>query len=134
MDFKIDHGIIDAASRLSQRKSTALRLEIAQRAISEASKDGSRREQRSFVRYAIIATVLCLFFLCVKKDSLITWISSGISLHRQNRLIEKYEAENAALEDRIRQLTDDRDSLERFAREELQFAAPGDDVYVIPEK
>ena len=49
-------------------------------------------------------------------------------------LIEKYEAENAALEDRIRQLTDDRDSLERFAREELQFAAPGDDVYIIPEK
>lgn len=104
------------------------------RDIWDRSRDGSRREQRSFVRYAIIATALCLFFLCVKKDSLITWISSGISLHRQNRLIEKYEAENAALEDRIRQLTDDRDSLERFAREELQFAAPGDDVYVIPEK
>lgn len=104
------------------------------RDIWDRNRDGSRREQRSFVRYAIIATALCLFFLCVKKDSLITWISSGVTLHRQNRLIEKYEAENAALEDRIRQLTDDRDSLERFAREELQFAAPGDDVYVIPEK
>ena len=63
------------------------------RDIWDRSRDGSRREQRSFVRYAIIATVLCLFFLCVKKDSLITWISSGISLHRQNRLIEKYEAQ-----------------------------------------
>lgn len=104
------------------------------RDIWDRSKDGSRREQRSFVRYAIAGTLLCLVFLCVKKDSLITWISSGITLHRQNRLIEKYEAENAALEDRIRQLTDNRDSLELFAREQLHFAAPGDDVYIIPEK
>lgn len=85
------------------------------------------------MRYAIVVTLLFVFFLFVKKDSLVTWIGSGITLGRQARQIERFEAENAALEARIRQLTDDRDSLERFARENLQFAAPGDDVYVIPE-
>ena len=48
--------------------------------IWDRSKDGNRREQRSFVRYAIVATLLCLLFLCVKKDNLITWISSGVTL------------------------------------------------------
>ena len=46
--------------------------------IWDRSKDGNRREQRSFVRYAIVATLLCLLFLCVKKDNLITWIGSWI--------------------------------------------------------
>lgn len=99
----------------------------------DRSRDGNRREQRSFVRYAIVATFLCLVFLCVKKDGLITWISSGVTLHGQRRQIESIEAENAALENRIRQLTEDRDSLELFAREQLQFAAPGDDVYILPD-
>lgn len=99
----------------------------------DRSKDGSRKEQRSFFRYTIVVTLLFLFFLCVKKDSLVTWISSGITLGRQAREIERLEAENAALENRIRQLTENRDSLEIFAREHLQFAAPGDDVYIIPE-
>lgn len=99
----------------------------------DRSKDGSRREQRSFLRYAMVVTLLFLFFLCVKKDSLVTWVSSGITLGRQAREMERLETENAALEARIRQLTENRDSLERFAREQLQFAAPGDDVYILPE-
>ena len=99
----------------------------------DRSKDGNRREQRSFVRYAIVATLLCLVFLCIKKDNLITWISSGVTLHSQRNRIESIEAENAALESRIRQLTEDRDSLELFAREQLRFAAPGDDVYILTD-
>lgn len=57
-----------------------------------------------------------------------------MTLHRQTRQIEEYRQENAWLEKRIVDLTDDRDSLERFARERLQFAAPGDDVYIIPDR
>ena len=36
-------------------------------------KDGSRREQRSFLRYALVATALFLVFMLVKKDGIITW-------------------------------------------------------------
>ena len=99
----------------------------------DRSRDGDRKEQRSFVRYAIVATLVCVLFLCVKKDSLITWIGAGVTLNRQHRQVESYEKENAALRQRIESLTTDRDSLETFARERLQFAAPGDDVYIIPE-
>ena len=55
-------------------------------------------------------------------------------MHSQRNRIESIEAENAALESRIRQLTEDRDSLELFAREQLRFAEPGDDVYILPDR
>ena len=40
-------------------------------------KDGSRKEQRSFLRYAIVATALFLVFMLVKKDGIITWVQAG---------------------------------------------------------
>ena len=94
-------------------------------------KDGSRKEQRSFLRYAIVATALFLVFMLVKKDGIITWVQAGINLRRQQRQIEFLERENTELDERIRMMKDNRDTLERYAREKFYFAEPGDDVYVI---
>ena len=93
-------------------------------------KDGNRKEQRSFLRYAIIATVVFLLFMFLKKDNLINWVQAGLSLRRQERQIEQYQQENEELDRRIRVMTGDRDSLERYAREQFYFAEPGDDVYI----
>lgn len=89
------------------------------------------KEQHSFLRYAAIATFLCLVFLCLKRDSLITWISAGISLKQQHDYIESLEDSNEALLEKIQVLTTNRDSLERYARETYQFTAPGDDLYIV---
>ena len=94
-------------------------------------KDGKRREQRSFVRYAIVATALFVLFLFLKKDSIVNWVQAGITLRRQERQIEQYRQENEELDERIRMMTGDRDTLERYAREQFFFAEPGDDVYII---
>ena len=94
-------------------------------------KDGNRKEQRSFLRYAIIATVVFLLFMFLKKDNLVNWVQAGLSLRRQERQIEQYQRENEELDRRIRVMTGDRDSLERYAREQFYFAEPGDDVYII---
>ena len=94
-------------------------------------KDGNKKEQRSFIRYAIVATALFLLFLFLKKDSIINWVQAGITLRRQERQIEQYRKENEELDERIRMMTGDRDTLERYAREQFFFAEPGDDVYVI---
>ncbi len=96
----------------------------------DRGKDGSRREQRSFVRYAIIATAVCALFLLVKKDSVITWLNAAFTLRAQERQIEQLEQKNAGLDRQIESLTHNRDSLERYARETYFFAAPGDDVYI----
>ena len=94
-------------------------------------KDGNRKEQRSFLRYAVVATALFLLFMLVKKDSLVTWVQAGFTLRRQDRQIEQYQRENEELDRRIRMMTGDRDTLERYAREHFYFAEPGDDVYII---
>ena len=80
-------------------------------------KDGNRKEQRSFLRYAVVATALFLLFMLVKKDSLVTWVQAGFTLRRQDRQIEQYQRENEELDRRIRMMTGDRDTLERYARE-----------------
>ena len=87
--------------------------------------------ERSFLRYAIVATALFLLFLFLKKDSVVNWVQAGITLRRQERQIEQYQQENEELDRRIRMMTGDRDTLERYAREQFYFAEPGDDVYLI---
>ena len=87
--------------------------------------------KRSFLRYAIVATAVFAVFLLVKKDNVIRWIQAGFMLGRQERRIEMFEKKNAELDRTIRSMTDDRDTLEAYAREELLFAAPGDDVYIV---
>ncbi len=94
-------------------------------------KDGSKKEQRSFLRYAIVATALFLLFMFLKKDSIVNWVQAGVTLRRQRRQIELYRRENEELDRRIRMMTGNRDTLERYAREQFFFAEPGDDVYII---
>ena len=95
------------------------------------SKDGANHEERSFVRYAIVSTVIFLLFICVvKRDNLFRWIEAGLTIHRQEKQMEYYEADIARLKDELNSLTTDRDTLEKFAREKFLFAEPGEDVYV----
>ena len=99
--------------------------------IWDRDRDGSRKEQRSFLRYAIVATALCVIFLFVKKDNVIRWIQAGFTIRKQERRIELYKEQNAELDRRINMMTTDRDTLETFAREEFHFSESGDDVYII---
>lgn len=93
-------------------------------------KDGNRRDQRSFLRYAIVATAIMVIFLFVKRDNVIRWVQAGFTLRKQEQQIEQYERENARLDSTINILTNNRDSLEKFARENFNFAAKGEDVYI----
>ena len=58
-------------------------------------------------------------------------MKAGIEANRQEKMIEQYRLENAELDRRINMMKNDRDTLEKFAREQYNFAAPGEDVYVI---
>ena len=47
--------------------------------------------------------------------------------------MEIYRHQIEDMDESIEDLKNDRDSLEKFARERFHFAAPGEDVYVIEE-
>ena len=95
-------------------------------------KDIWNGENRSFVRFAVISTAIFLVLAgFVLPNSIWRWARSGAELHRQNRQIEAYKREIAEMDRQIGKLSNDKDSLERFARENFGFAEPGDDVYIL---
>ena len=95
------------------------------------SKDGKNKEERSFLRTVIIATSIFLVFICfIKRDNVFRWIAAGVTVHKQEKMIEFYQQDNERLENELKTLTTDRDSLEKFAREKFLFAEPGEDVYI----
>ena len=84
------------------------------------------------VKYIIWSTAAFLVFICfLSHDSVFNWVSAGFTLHRQNRQIERYKTEIADLDARINSLSTQKDTLEKYARENFLFAAPGDDVYLV---
>ena len=101
--------------------------------IWDKSKDGNKQEQRSLIRVTIIASAVALVFLCVKKDNLFQWINAGITISKQNSEIKANRERLEQMDRTIYLLTHDRDSLEKFARENFHFAQKGDDIYLIDD-
>ena len=83
-------------------------------------------------KYMIWSTAAFVVLICfLLHDNVFNWISAGFTLHRQNRQIERYQKEIVEYDRQIEAMSTDRDTLERFARENFLFAEPGDDVYLV---
>ncbi len=65
--------------------------------------------------------------------NIIRWVRSKIEISRQEEQLRQYNEEIRDMENRIRMLTSDKDTLEKFAREQFYFAEPGDDVFVLDD-
>ena len=99
----------------------------------DRKKDGSRKELRSYERTMIVAlTVAVLFLTVIMKDNVFRWVEAGFTIVRQNREIEHNARQIEELERRLDCLSNDRDSLEKYAREQYHFAKKGEDIDLIP--
>lgn len=98
-------------------------------------KDGNNREERSFVRYVIVTSVLFLAIICFfHHDNVFRWVKAGRTARKQEKQIELYREQIQDMEKELDYLTNDRDSLEKFAREKFGFCEPGEDVYIFDTK
>ena len=87
-----------------------------------------------FAKYVLWSTLAFLVFIgFIKKNNLMNLVNAAFQLHRQKVEIERLERDNKRLDEEIEKLTTDRDSLEKFAREQFYFTESGDDVYLIDE-
>ena len=83
-------------------------------------------------RYMAVLTAAFLFTWIVGPGhTFIHWGKAALQVQRQEKVISKYEEENAELDRRINIMKHNRDTLEKFAREQYNFAAPGEDVYLV---
>ena len=97
-------------------------------------KEAYRGPRRKFVWFVTLSTAVFLFVWIVGPgNTIIHWVKAGIETRQQERLIEQYEAQNAEMEVRLKMLRNDKDTLEKFAREQFHFAVPGEDVYIIED-
>lgn len=90
---------------------------------------GEHKNFRIFVAFS--TAVFVFIWLVGPGNTWIHWAKAGVEIKRQERQIREYEHEIERMDKRVDMLKTDRDTLEKFAREQFHFAAPGDDVYVI---
>lgn len=60
-----------------------------------------------------------------------TLIRAKIDIHAQEKQIKLYKEGIERMEKKIESLSDNRDTLETFAREQFYFCAPDEDVYIV---
>lgn len=89
-------------------------------------------EHRGFFIYTAVVIVIGIYIVCfLPGTNFFTWIKAKADIRRQNRQIEYYNSQIDEINREIQTLSSDKDSLERFAREQYQYAEPGDDVYIL---
>lgn len=89
------------------------------------------KEHHYFLPFVIIVTLLlAIWMFFFAHNSILSWIKAGVEVKRQEKTIKEYREDIDRMNTEIKALTSDRDSLEKFAREQYKFAAPDEDVYL----
>ena len=98
----------------------------------EKIRDIFKGPRRHFAWFAVVVTVVFLaLWLVGPGNTFIHWGKAAVEIRRQEMIIREYEQQNAEMDRRINMLKTDRDTLEKFAREQFNFAVPGEDVYIV---
>lgn len=94
------------------------------------------RPHRKFVKiitnkYFIVTFIFAVIVLFVDRNNLIRWAGDYIEVLRQERVMRQYTRDIDELDRKLDQLTSDRDSLEKFAREEYYFHREDEEVFIV---
>lgn len=85
-------------------------------------------------KYFVVGFIFLVWICFLDTNNVGQMICSRVTLRRQRQQIEFYEQEISKMNRKLEQLNSERDSLERFAREEYYYHQDGEDVYVIEKK
>ena len=91
-----------------------------------------RSDHNYLLPFVIVTTTLvALWLLFFAHNSVLNWVRASMEEKSQQKEMARLQQEIDQMETEIRNLRNNRDSLESFARETYHFAAPGDDVYIV---
>ena len=95
-------------------------------------KDIFTGEHRRLAWFTVVATVVFIVMKLVGPgNTVIHWIEAKREIARQERQMDEYRREIEEMNQDIDELKTNRDTLEKFAREQFGFAVPGEDVYIV---
>ena len=82
-------------------------------------------------KYFIVGIVFLVWICFFDTNNVGQMLRSRATLRSQRQQIEFYEQEIARIDRQLNQLQSEKDTLEKFAREEYYYQLSGEDVYVI---
>ena len=97
-------------------------------------KDIFNGPHRKFAWFVVIVTAFFTFFWIVGPgNTVIHWVRAAVEIRRQEEMMLDYQNQNAEMDRRINMLKTNKDTLEKFAREQFHFAVPGEDVFIVED-
>ena len=85
---------------------------------------------RKWGKYVLVLVVFTVIYLFVGEQSMIHFWHRGREIQRLEEQRDRYRADAEEAQQKINNLNQ-RDSLERFAREQYFMHQPGEDVYLV---
>lgn len=93
------------------------------------------KENKTFKRltnkYVLSFLIFVIFVTFIAKNNLIVWTQNKIDVIKQERIIRQYREDIRNTDDKLKELTSDKDSLEKFAREQYYFQEKDEDVFLV---
>ena len=91
-----------------------------------------RKDHYFLIPFVIVTTtIVALWLLFFAHNSVLSWIRATMEEKNQQKEMARLKQEIEEMDREIKNLRDNPDTLEAFARETYHFAAPGDDVYIV---
>lgn len=85
-------------------------------------------------RFFLATLVFAVWVIFFDQNSLIDWFRVRMRIIMQERQIEYYNREIKSIDEKLQELSSNKDSLEKFAREQYYFHEEDEDLYIIEEK
>lgn len=110
--------------------------ELSQPKLSLKERWSSFRKRNVFVRiltngFFIATAVFLVIVIFLDKNNLLRWGRDRMELHEQKRVIRQYRQDIKETEEKLRELSSNKDSLEKFAREQYYFQEEGEEVFIV---
>lgn len=84
-----------------------------------------------FAWYCVFIVIIFLFLWTFGPgNTFFTWGKAGMEIRRQEKQMQEYREQIQEMDTRIDALKHNRDTLEKFARENFYFAEEGEDVFL----
>lgn len=84
-------------------------------------------------KYLIATVAFLVWIIFIDSNNIIRWASDLEELSVQQRQIEYYKNAIKQRDEQLKELRSNKDSLEKFAREQYFFHAPDEEVFIIDE-
>ncbi len=82
-------------------------------------------------KYIITIVIFILVVFFIDRNNIIRWGKDYIRQFQQEKIIENYRKEMEYLDTKINELSSNRDSLEKFAREQYFFHEKDEDIFIV---